>query len=233
MGLKIRSFQDFVDGLLKAGFSLGGGNSDGIFSLVSWGWEEQPPYETPVRWHTGEKETDPWEWRMRVLDERDDISYAKVFFSKSGYITREWAPDFLAARRENKSFEEEHSNGTISHCAKLVFDVISRYDALPFPDLKMLSGLKDEKAKFERALVELQMKMFITICGRRQKTSFAGEEYGWASTVFCTTEKFWDKEVFAKAAGITKSEAAEKILQRVLELNPDAERKRILKFISG
>ena len=29
-------------------------------------------------------ETDPWEWRIRVLDERDDIAYAKLFYKKSG-----------------------------------------------------------------------------------------------------------------------------------------------------
>ena len=86
---RIYNYTDFVEALLKAGFSMGGGNSDGVFALVPWSWEETPPYDTPVRWHTGDAETDPWEWRMRVLDERGDIAYGKVFFKKSGFITKE------------------------------------------------------------------------------------------------------------------------------------------------
>lgn len=63
----IRGFSDFVSALLSAGFSLGGGNGDGIFSVVSWAWDEAAPYDSPVRWHTGDPETDPWEWRVRVI----------------------------------------------------------------------------------------------------------------------------------------------------------------------
>lgn len=97
----IQNYNDFVTALLSNGFSVGGGNSEGIYALISWSWDENPPYDTPVRWHTGDPETDPWEWRIRVLDERNDIAYAKLFFNKSGYITKEWYPYFLAVRRGN------------------------------------------------------------------------------------------------------------------------------------
>ena len=66
--------------LLAAGFSMAGGNSKGIYAVVPFDWKANDVFDTPVRWHTGEPETDPWEWRMRVLEERDDIAYAKVFF---------------------------------------------------------------------------------------------------------------------------------------------------------
>ena len=84
----IRNFNDFVETILNAGFSMGGANDEGIYSYIDWNWNEPPPYETPVNWHTGDPETDPWEWRIRVLDERNDIAYAKLFFKKSGFITK-------------------------------------------------------------------------------------------------------------------------------------------------
>ena len=87
--IPIQNYDGFVENLLTAGFSMGGGNDEGIFALIPWSWDQQPPYETPVRWHTGLVETDPWEWRMRVLDERRDIAYGKVFFKKSGFITKQ------------------------------------------------------------------------------------------------------------------------------------------------
>ena len=65
----VQCFEDFCDELLKSGFSLGGGSDKGIYAIVPFDWTEQPA-DTPVRWHTGDPKTDPWEWRMRVLEER-------------------------------------------------------------------------------------------------------------------------------------------------------------------
>lgn len=231
---EIKNYGDFVNTLLDVGFSMGGGNSEGIFSVIPWNWKEIPPYETPVCWHTGNPETDPWEWRIRVLDECKDIAYAKLFFRKSGYIAKEWAPYFLAVRRENRSFDEEYSEGTISNYAKRIYDAVIENGTLPLHGIKQLAGFgKDEKSQFDRALTELQMKMYLTMCGRQQKISQKGMEYGWSSTVFCTTENFWGEDIFEKAAKIEKDESIEKIRERIFMLNPHAELKKILKFIKG
>jgi len=231
---QIKNYADFTATLLQAGFSMGGGNSEGIFSLIPWSWDNEPPYETPVRWHTGDPETDPWEWRMRVLDERSDIAYAKVFFKKSGYITRAWVPYFIAARRGGDSFEEAYSGGTISHDAKRIYSVILENGTLPLHAIKQLAGFgKEEKSQFDRALTELQMKLYLTMCGRQQKLSQKGEEYGWSSTVFCTTESFWGEDIFEDAENLSQNEAVKKITAQVLRLNPDAAPKKILKFITG
>lgn len=188
----IKNYNDFVTTLLDAGFSMGGGSSDGIFAIVPWSWNESPAYETPVRWHTGDPETDPWEWRIRVLEERNDIAYAKLFFKKSGYITREWYPYFLAVRRGGKSLIEEYEDGHVSYFAKTIYDIIAENEAIPLHAIKQIGGFsKENSSKFDRALVELQMKMYVTMCGRQQKVSKKGEEYGWSSTVFCTVERFF------------------------------------------
>lgn len=231
---QIKSYDDFVETLLEAGFSMGGGNSEGIYSVIPWNWNQEPPYETPVRWHTGLPDTDPWEWRIRVLDQRKDIAYAKVFFKKSGYITKEWIPYFLAVRRGNRTLEEEYEDGVISSQAKRIYKTVSQHGILPVHSIKELAGFgKEDKAQFERGLVELQTKMFLTMCGRQQKRSQKGEEYGWSSTVFCTTERFWGEDVFEEADQIKPEDAIEKISERILMLNPDAEPKKILKFIKG
>jgi len=230
----IKNYDDFVNLLLETGFSMGGGNSEGIFSLVTWNWDQEPPYDTPVRWHTGDPETDPWEWRIRVLDERNDIGYGKFFFKKSSYITREWIPYFLAARRGHTSFEQEYQEGLISNYAKRLYGIIDEYEVLPVHAIKQLANYaKEDKSQFDRALTELQMKMYLTMCGRQQKVSSKGEEYGWSSTVFCTTEKYWGEEVFDESAQIGKADAIQEITERIYMLNPDAEQKKILRFIKG
>jgi len=204
----IQNFNDFVTSLLDAGFSMGGGNSEGVFAVVSWSWNEAPPYDTPVRWHTGNPETDPWEWRIRVLEERDDIAYAKLFFKKSGYITKEWYPYFLAVRRGGRTFFDEYEDGKMSHFAKRIYDVIVEYETVPLHAIKQIGGFsKEDSSRFDSALIELQMKMYVTMCGKQQKISKKGEEYGWSSTVFCTAERFFGNDIFETAEKINEQAA--------------------------
>jgi len=230
----INNYSDFCKELLRAGFTLGGGgNDEGIFTLLEYSWNNQPP-DSKIQWHTGEVETDPWEWRIRVLDERTDIAYGKLFFKKTGYITKAWYPYFLAARRQGKSFDEMYQEGEMSHFAKRIYDVLRDGGAVPMHGLKQLCDvIKEEKGKFDSALVELQMHLFITMCGRQQKISLQGQEYGWASTMFCTTEEFWGDEVFETASKITKEDAETAITDQIYKLNPNAQQKKIGKFIYG
>ena len=213
---------------------MGGGNSEGIYAVVPWSWNEEPPYDTPVRWHTGDPDTDPWEWRMRVLDEEDDIAYAKVFFKKSGFITREWYPYFMSARRDGRCFEDAYYDGTVSNAAKRVYDIICANGVLPLHSIKQIAGFsREDSSKVEAALNNLQMGMYITICGRQQKLSKQGLEYGWYSTVFTRVEDFWSAEVIDGSEGIGKDEAIRAITDRILTLNPSADKKKIEKFITG
>lgn len=227
----IHNYDSFVAALLKAGFSGAvGGKDDGVFGLFRYGWGA----DDSLRWHSGDLDRDPWEWRMRVLDERSDIAYSKVFFRKAGYITREWYPYFLAARRGGASFEEDYSGGTISHAAKRIYQAVAENGSLALHDIKSLAGFgRQEVSKFDSALSELQMKLHLTMCGRAQKLSRTGQGFGWHSTVFCTVESFWSPEVFERASRITAEQAYEELEKHILLLNPRADQGKIKKFITG
>ena len=231
----LRNYADFTFALRKAGFSLAGGSPKGIYSVVPFSWEEQPYIgDSHVRWHTEDPETDPWEWRMRVLSEEDDIAYAKLFFRIGGYITKEWYPDFLACRRGSMAFEDAWAEGSVSFAAKRGYEAAEAAGAALLPELKALAGFgREENAAFEQALTELQARMFLTICGQGRRKNKYGEEFGWHCTRFCTVEQFWG-ENFVAAAGELDPEAAEaRIAARVLELNPEAKKQTIKKFIYG
>lgn len=224
----VNSYAEFCNELIKCGFSMGGGNAKGIYAVIPFDWKETIP-GCPVKWHTGDPDTDPWEWRMRVLEERNDIAYGKVFFGASGYITKEWYPYFLAVRRQGMVFDEWYDEGKISWLEKNIYEVISENTKVPLHELKAMCGItKNEASKFDRALTNLQKNLFITMCGRTQKVNKFGEAYGWNSTVFCTVEEFWGEDL---STNISKEEAYQKIHDRILELNSEAEEKVIKKFI--
>ena len=230
----IRSYGDFIAAILKAGFSMGGGNSEGIYAAVPWNWNEEPPYETPVRWHTGDPETDPWEWRMRVLAERGDIAYAKVFLKKTGYIAKAWLSYFLAVRRGGADLEEAYADGTVSREARRIYTLVCDNGAMPLHELRREGGFAGAKGSgFERALTELEMKMYLTMCGRQRKTSRAGEEYGWSSTVFCRTEERFGEAVLEQAREIGRERAVREIAGQIRRLNPQADAKKVKRFIEG
>ena len=231
----IRNYDDFTEELLRAGFSLAGGSPKGIWSVVPFSWEEQPYIQdSPIRWHTEDPETDPWEWRMRVLRERDDIAYAKLFFRIGGYITREWYPCFLACRRGTMEFEDAWAEGSVSCAAKRVYVAARASGPVLLPELKALAGFgREENVAFEQAVTELQMRLYLTICGQGQRRNKYGEPYGWNCTRLCTVEEFWGEAMMASAGELDPTEAEERITGRILELNPRAKKTAIRHFIYG
>ena len=228
----IRNFEDFCCELQDCGFSMGGGNAKGIFALIDYDWTNQDQLDTPVKWHCGHPEVDPWEWRMRVLEERTDIVYSKVFFKTSGFITKDWYPYFYAVRRNGESFEDAYEQGRISHTAKRIYDIVSQ-NYIALHEIKTQGGFgKEDKSQFDRAMIELQMGLYITMTGRKQKKNKYGIEYGWNSTVFTTVENFWEERDF-DLPKLDAKESYEKIKTQILKLNPNAEEKVIRKFIRG
>ncbi|MDR2656962.1 MAG: hypothetical protein LBB86_03955 [Oscillospiraceae bacterium] len=230
----LNGFNDFVRILLASGFSMGGGDDEGIYAIVGYDWLNVPP-GSPIVWHTGNQETDPWEWRIRVLSERGDIAYAKCFFKKSGYITQEFYPYFLALRRVGRELEDEYADGLIGQRSKRIYETIKAHGELPLHDIKTLGGFgRNEKSRFDAALTDLQMRLYITICGTHRKTNAMGEAYGWNSTVFSTTERFWEHtDVFDRASKLTEADAYAAIQERALRLNPAADEKKLRKFAYG
>lgn len=223
----IRCYEDFIQSLILTGMSMGGPNDEHVFSLCNYFGEE-------IEWHTEKPDTDPWEWRMRVLNERDDIAYGKLFFKKSGFITRDWFPYFYAARRDKTSLEDAYGDGKISQPAKIIYEILKEERTMPLHLLKLAGGFsKENKAAFERGLTELQMKMYITMCGQKRKLSGKGEEFGWSSTVFCLVEDFFGGDILEQAGHIERADALKKISDQIVRFNPKADTKKIQKFILG
>ena len=229
----ICNYNEFIRELHAAGFSQFGLGKDNVATVFRHSWNEQPE-DSPVRWFSGEPDRDPWEWRARVVNERDDIAYAKFFLRRAGFITREWYPYFLAVRRRGRDFAEAYADGLYSRAALRIFECLQQNGALPVHDLKPMAGFgREDKSTFERALADLQMGMYITVCGHAQKVSRAGESYGWSSDVYCCTPEEFMPEAIDAAALLDPEEAAEKIEAQINKLNPEAEPKKVRKFIYG
>ena len=213
---KFTTFDEFTRtvreiGFLPGGFPWSDGGRLSVSTLAS----------PDVKWHSGISDLDPWEWRIRVLTDCEDIAYGKLFSGKSGYITREWYPRFIAARRRAESLDEAWEAGKISRPAKRIYDVLRDVPALSVFGLRVSAGLsKEKRSVFERAIVELEMSLYITYCGEAQKISRTGEPYGWPGAVLCTSESFFPGAE-DEAAELDPARAVQDIAERVREVLPD------------
>ena len=139
---------------------------------------------------------------------------------------------FYAVRRDGETLEDAYEDGKISRTAKRIYGIVSE-GHVALHEIKTLGNFhKEDKASFDRAMIELQMGMYITMTGRRQKRNRFGEEYGWNSTVFATVEEFWAERGYT-LPDLDAADSYEKIRQQILRLNPAVEEKAIRKFITG
>lgn len=127
---------------------------------------------------------------------------------------------------------DAYEAGKISRAAKRIYDIVSQRHAA-LHEIKALGHFgREDKSSFDRAMIELQMGMFITMTGRKQKRNQYGMEYGWNSTVFTTVENFWAERGY-EVPDLDAGESYEVVKQRILLLNPSADEKTIRKFIMG
>ncbi|MBN2878683.1 MAG: hypothetical protein JXN65_03540 [Clostridia bacterium] len=223
----INCYDDFVENILMAGFTLAGDNSEGIFTLAEY-------FSPEIRWHTGLTETDPWAWCMLSVNQRDDIMYGKFFFNKGGYITKEWYTLFYSVRRHGRTFDEKYAEGKMTRFEKDIYNIICGNPSISLDKVKEMLGIdKQNKSRFNSAVTRLQMGMFITVSGETLKISNDGMPYGWPATTFETSEYALGEKQAKEAKSNDPSECAKKIEDQILRLNPNAEAKKIQKFIYG
>ena len=221
----IDGYKDFLTALDEAGFSMGSGNSEGIFSLYTY-------FSPRIQDHNGDEETDPWRWRIRCLSTPPSYAYGKVFLKKSGWIAKKWYPYFYRIRRQNRSFDDFYEEGHYSQVCQQVYQYIEANPHCPLHFIKSaLSFDKEGGKEIDRAIVELQMGMMITISGETYKLSKKGEAYGWPVTTFATVEEFWGPELMKVSEQLGYDQAIGAIVEQIRHLNPDATEKKMMKFI--
>lgn len=226
MFTSITNYQTFIDNLRIAGFSMSGGNNEGIFTLADY-------YSEGIVEHTGEVQTDPWAWRMLSIRENKDLFYGKIFLNKGGFITANWYPYLYVIRRNHKEFEQFYEDGHMSYESKRVYELVKQHPHIALHEITSeISDDKSSKARAEAAITQLQMKLFISISGEKSKLSKEGKPFGWPVTTFVCVDEFVDPQILEKAKAISLDEAVEKMTERILELNPKATSKAIKKFLN-
>jgi len=218
----LKTYEQAVEFVNHMGFLPLSRNSCGYISLADM--------TSPSQWHTN-LSCDPWIWKDKMAFE-NKAAYAKIFSKRPMFVSLKWYPVFLSYFRPSDSMEGLHKKGVISFYAYQIYKLLNEFGKLNTHNLRnMLHIKREEKSKFRNALIELQIKMFITVCGVSQKENKEGLPYGWHVTDYDLVERWCSREICHQSLEFSAREAGKMIKDHIRKNKPDMDEKEIEKFI--
>jgi len=165
-----------------------------------------------AQWHTGDRDTDPWEWRERAAAERR-AAVGNVLGGRKGFLSPALYPLFFAASRPDRSLEERYMDGLVPRMQYRALSAFAPGERLSSFELRSrLAGAKKEDVnKMYSAIEALMREFYITVCGSKRKTNALGEPYGWPAVEYALAEQ-WHGDWLANSPLLPREEARERIL---------------------
>ncbi len=179
--------------------------------------------ELPCLWHAACGMRDPlmpqhshhdpylsFVWEMKdILPSERKLYYGKLLKRRPTMISLEYFPYFyvLSGRTgARKEYVQEHARGRLSTTAHAIMEALDDSSPQATQGLKLATGMiaKGERAEFDRAIAELQSKMFIVK---------VGEQHDPFTFIWAPIEACFRKEI-RRARRITPERARRLILEQ-------------------
>lgn len=194
-----------------------------------------------LAWWTGDRATDPWEWREAIAAEHQ-VAYGKFFDGRAGFISPAWLPWFANARRDGWDFDGKWQDGRASAREKAVMSFFVNPESADEPEFTgaaLLSTELKQKAGFGKGgernypgvLTGLQMQLYLVIGGFRRRTNKRGSAYGMPVSVLMAPETIWGYDLLSSAYGEDPAQSWQRIYDRARTLFPQAGEAEVVRLI--
>ncbi len=219
----IRTYEDFVVRVEEAGFLP-----------LSPVLDNMPSVSTETadgQWHTGDPETDPWQWKDRIAVEKR-AAFGCLIGGNKGFISPRLYPAFLRAFQPAEELEERWSQGLVKPVVWETWQQFENQSVLSTSDLHRfwkMAGKKGTSA-MDGALRELQMQFRITVAGNRRKLDRFGQPCGWPSLLYERVDTWAPEDWQTAAERMDPAEARETILKAAAALAPEADPKTLFRL---
>ncbi len=183
----------------------------------------------PSFWYDGE-DHDPWQWRKCIASKRT-IAYGKFFRKKAGFVSRRFIPYFANARRDGYDFDALYDDGKASHAQKRIMDLFTDGDTI------LLSNVVKQRAGFQKgsgfdtAVTQLQMQLYLLICGFDYKRDKMGAPYGWPVSQYATPEAVFGYEYVRSRYGEQPADSQSAILEQAARICPQADDRALRRLL--
>ena len=170
-------------------------------------------------WWTGH-ETDPGTWAWRAVEERK-LVYGTFFKGQKGFISPEWYGVYFHAFHPNKTVEQRYEAGLLPAAEWNVWQLLQR-EARPLGthEIRSMLGVspKNGANAIDTAITNLQMTCDIVIPCEVDMLDKNGKPHN-KSVAYAIRADWIPDFCLNKYQNINKSEALEKIYQRVYEIS--------------
>jgi len=203
--MMLATYQDFLDRVDELGFMSLSDLADAMPSLSS---------ETRnTAWHTGDPDTDPWQWKDRAAEEKR-LAYGCILGGAKGFISARMYPLFYAACRPEEWMEERWISGMISQTTWDLWQLFEAKTTLDTSEIRREMGVtaKSGGSRADASTRDLQREFYITVAGNRRKLDRSGHPHGWPACLYETVTTWAPPEWLAPVDKLDPAAAREAIL---------------------
>jgi len=189
--------------------------------------------ETPNHlWHTGDRDSDPWQWKDRAAAEKR-LAYGCILGGSKGFITARFYAAFYTACRHPRAMQDRWLAGELNQTIWQLWQVFQRQGGLTTGEVRKAMGVsaKSGASRVDTALVQLQKEFGLTVTGSRRKVSKAGKEYGWANNVYERVERWVPPEWLDPAREMNQAGARAKILDAAQAMDARIDPQALASFL--
>jgi len=219
----LQNYNDFIDRVNELGFMALSDILPGFPSVVN---------ETKKQsWHTGDPDTDPWQWKDRAAQEKR-LAFGCILGGHKGFVSNRMYPYFYAYYQPLEPMDYRWKEGIVTKEVKLLWELFQTKTLLDTSDIRHEMGVgKKGGSKVDKAIVELQKLFYITVAGNRRKVNKFGEPYGWPANVYDKVENWAPASWLEVSRDLDKFEAGEYIIEEGIKIShnvTEAELKKAL-----
>ncbi len=220
----LQNYNEFINRVNELGFMALSNILPGLPSVVDETKKEA--------WHTGDLDTDPWQWKDRAAEEKQ-LAFGCILGGHKGFVSKRMYPYFYACFQPLESMGDRWQEGLVSQEVKQLWELFQTQTLLNTSDIRYQMGVgKKGGSKVDNAIVELQKLYYITVAGNRRKLNKAGEPYGWPANVYDKVEN-WAPASWLKASrDLDKSEAGRYLINEGLKISHDVSEAKLRKALS-
>ncbi|MHB1001975.1 MAG: AlkZ-related protein, partial [Armatimonadota bacterium] len=201
----LKTYKDFLERVDELGFMS--------LSRIMPGLPSVSEETLGTSWHTGDHDTDPWQWKDRAAEEKK-LAYGCIIGGYKGFVSARMYPYFYAAYQPMESMDERWESGEVNQTTRELWKVFEAGKPLNTGDIRRAMGVtaKTGGSRVDRSIQELQHDYYITVSGNERKVNKHGEPYGWPACVYTRVIDWAPADWMSGVSSIDPEVAREMIL---------------------
>lgn len=219
----LRNYSDFLERVETLGFLFLTGVLEGFPSVTTETRNDQ--------WHTGDADTDPWQWKDRAAAEKR-MAFGCLLGGHKGFVAPWLHGDFMLACQPSGAPEERWHEGSLRPSVWAVWQLFEKTPVLGSNDLAAFWKAEGQKGTtgLDSAVRDLQREFHITVAGNRRKVNRQGEPYGWPHLLYERLDS-WRPVEWPLPADQDVQAARVRILEAGIKAAPDISAQALAKAL--